>query len=136
MKHFLLVLLGNLAMLNSRAADDWKVYYHDSGVTIEYRYADCHDAVNGIHQQKIFLKFTSTAKSAVQVTFNRNLQYQGQPASGGDHSYSLVLKAGETVEGDCDSHNKALYIFSKQLNTTGSVLNTFVLSNITVKPVN
>ncbi len=136
MKHFLLVLLGCLAMLNMQAADDWQVYYHDAGLTISYCYADCHDVTNGIHQQKVLLKFTSTAATAVQVSFGRNLQYEGQAVSAGDHNYTVTLKAGETVEGTCETRNKALYIFSKQLNTAGSVLKTFILSNLSVKPIN
>lgn len=136
MKHALLVLLCSLALLSARAADDWKVYYQNAGITISYRYADCNDAANGIQQQKVFLKFASAAAQDVKITFDRKLQYDGQAISSGDHAYEVVLKAGETREGNCETRDKAFYIFSKQLNTEGSVLKTFILSSIIVKPIN
>src|SRR5687767_1562486 len=99
------------------AAENWKIYFKNEEVEVLYRYSDCHDEVNGMHQQKILLKFVNLSAKDTEISFSEDLVYNGSTASSGDvKSYRIELKPNETKEGVCSGKDRALYIFSKQLN--------------------
>lgn len=113
------------------ASGEWATYYNSQSVQILYRFEDCHDDVNGIHQQKVFFKFVNLSGKNVTVNFAKQLTYSGRTSTG-DKAYTLTLKPGQTLQGDCTTHDKTFFSFAKHLNMEGSKLEKFDLKNITV----
>lgn len=132
MKHTL-TLLTMLLVVFAYATNEWKSYYSDNSVQIFYRYTDCHDDTNGIHQQKVVFRFVNLTNKNIEVSFAKQLVYSNQTASGADKPFSLSLLPKQTVEGTCNEKNKTLFSYAKQLNTNCAQLQEFKLTNITVK---
>ncbi len=133
MKQLLILTGAVLFSLSSFAADNWTTYYNNNLISIQYKKADCHDEHNGIHQQKLWLRFSNESDSSIALTFSKKLTYTNRPATTTDVTYKVLLAPHETKEGDCNTKDNSLYIFSKQLNIQGSELKSFDLKNIEVK---
>lgn len=135
-KHIFTAAIMALFCATAFGVDDWKTYSKNDQIEIRYRSADCHDEVNGIHQQKILLQFINLSNDIKEVTFSKELLYSGSASVANDvKSYSLLLQPGETKEGLCSDKNKALIIFSKQLNLQSRELKKFELKNISTKTI-
>ena len=131
------IVLGTLLFLTSsllHAQDVWKHYFENSQLKVEYRYSDCHDEANGIHQQKVLLRFSNLTNSAVDVSFQRKTDYGKGYTTENNQQHLLVPAKGEK-EGSCSEKDKSLFIFSKHLNMDGRTLQKFELSNINVTTV-
>jgi antitoxin component YwqK of YwqJK toxin-antitoxin module len=136
MKHLLLALLTILFASPAMAGEDWKTYFKNSEVEVQYLYSDCHDDANGIHQQKVLLKFINLQNKKVEVFFTKELSFSNNTTGTPDvREFSVQLNANETLQGQCDTKNNRLFIFSKQLNFSSTQLTHFELKNITVKPI-
>ncbi len=136
MKHTLLALLAMLFIVPAMAAEEWKSLFKNSEVEVLYRYTDCHDEANGLHQQKILLKFVNLQNRAVEVFYTKELTFSNAQTDKPDvREFSVTVPANATVEGDCSSRDNRLFIFSKQLNFSATQLEKFELKNITIKPV-
>jgi len=134
-KHLLFALLTILMVLPAMAAEEWKSYFKSTEVEVLYRYTDCHDEANGLHQQKIILKFVNLQSKAVQISYGKQLTFSNKQASKPDvHQFTVKLAPNATMQGDCTTKNNALFIFSKQLNFSSTQLEKFELQNISVKP--
>lgn len=132
----LLIFCGAVLFSTSLfAADDWTNYYTDNLVTIQYKYADCHDEHNGIHQQNVWFRFINKSAKSLQLTFSKELSYSNQPVSTTDLAYKVQLAPNESKEGSCNAKDKSLYIFSKHLNMQGTELKSFDLKNIEVNVI-
>ena len=135
-KHIFTTAIMALFCATAFGVDDWKTYSKKDQIEIRYRSADCHDEVNGIHQQKILLQFINLSNEIKEVTFSKELIYSGSASVANDvKSYSLLLQPGETKEGLCSDKNKVLFIFSKQLNLQSRELEKFELKNISTKTI-
>jgi hypothetical protein len=120
----------------SSFASDWKTYFKSPDITIEYKYSDCNDVENGIHQEKILLRFINMQEKAVVLFYNKVLIYSATNSSAPDvKTFSITLKSGETKEGDCTTKDNSLFIFSKQLNFSSTELKKFELKDIKVKTI-
>jgi hypothetical protein len=137
MKQKMIALFLVVMSLTAAATEDWKVYFQSADVVIEYRYADCHDEANGIHQQKVFLRFKNTSSQKVELSFQLIKKYSKSSTDGSsDESIqSIVIPANSTLSGDCSTKNKSLFVFVKQLNLAGTELKKFDLQNISIKPL-
>ncbi len=117
------------------AADGWKSYFKNSEAEILYRYEDCHDIPNGMHQQKILLRFVNFKAVPLEVFYTKELTFSNSITKPDIREFSVHLNQLETLEGECDSKDNRLYIFSKQLNFKSTSLKHFELKSITVKPI-
>ena len=136
MKHTLTTAAAVLCCLLCAAADTWTSYFKTPQLEIQYRYADCHDNANGIHQQKVLLRFINLTGKNAEVSFTKSLEFNnGKQNNAEGKTYTVLLSAGETKEAACEEHSPALYIFSKQLNFKSTALEKFELKNISVKEV-
>lgn len=111
------------------AQDGWTEYYSSAGIKVMYRYADCHDDANGIHQQKVLLRFENTTNSNIGLTFSRVSDY-GNNSNISEAACELNIASHSFLEGDCSSKNKCLFFFAKHLNMDGRKLRGFELINI------
>jgi hypothetical protein len=125
-----------LYSLAAFAADDWKSYFKNDEVEILYRYADCHDIPNGIHQQKILLRFVNKQNKKAEVFYKKELTFSTTSAAAPDvRLFSVVLDPQAIQEGTCDTRDNRLFMFSKQLNFKSTYLTHFDLKDITVKTI-
>lgn len=129
-----LTLLAVFMALFAHATDDWKSYYSDNSLNIFYRYTDCHDDANGIHQQKVVFRFVNLTNKNIEVSFAKQLIYH-QATNGADKTFSLSLPPNQSVEGSCNEKDKALFSFVKHLNMEGAQLQDFKLTNISVTTI-
>ena len=134
MKNLFLSLLV-MCSATAFAADDWKSYFKNNEVEILYRYSDCHDVANGIHQQKILLKLVNLQNKKVEVSYSKELTFSNTSAAPDVKGFSVSLAPNATVEGECTTKDNRLYIFSKQLNFSSTELRHFELKDISVKAI-
>lgn len=135
LKTILTVLLGVLSAALAFAQSDWTNYYEDAAASIDYKYQDCHRPEDGIFKQEIHLRLSNLTQSAVTISYQKKTAYNGKPAPepGPENTFTVTLRPGEVLEGDCLLKNKGLYIFVKMLDgTSKSVLTAFDLVNIKV----
>ena len=135
MKHLVLTFLTIAMVTSASAAEEWKSYFKNNEVEVLYRYSDCHDDANGIHQQKILLKFVNQQNKKVEVFYTKQLDFSKQAGTPDVRDFSVQLEPNATVEGTCTVKDNRLYIFSKQLNFEATKLEKFELKNIIVKPL-
>jgi hypothetical protein len=136
MKHLFLTALAVSTCLFSFASGEWKSYFKNNQAEILYQYSDCHDDVNGIHQQKVLWKFVNLQNAKTQIGFEREQLYKNIKANSSDpKTFSIVLLPNETKEGVCSDKDNVLFIFVKQLNFTSSELGRFELKNISVTTI-
>ncbi|MBK7148741.1 MAG: hypothetical protein IPH78_07940 [Bacteroidetes bacterium] len=126
-------LLGLLVLILStcgiQAQDVWETYFQDSQLKVEFRYADCHDEANGIHQQKVLLRFLNLTKSALEVSYQRKPDY-GEGYTSETNLQHIRLGANAVMEGSCTEKDKSLFLFRRHLNRQGRSLQRFELANI------
>ena len=126
------MLLGGISAF---AADEWKSYFKNDQVEILYRFSDCHDIPNGLHQQKILLRFVNFKMESVEVYYTKELTFSNSMSKPDVREFSVHLNPVEKAEGDCDTKDNRLFIFSKQLNFNSTSLKHFELKNISVKTI-
>lgn len=118
-------------------AADKKVCYKDSKLEISYKSAECSDLKNGISQEKYLFEFTNKTSTPIEISFERKAVYtsvEGREYNTKDTpSFKVELKANETLKGSCETKEKALYVFSKQLNLNASKLKSVEISNVIIK---
>lgn len=134
MKHTL-TLFAMLLVVFTYAADEWTNYYSDNSVQVFYRYTDCRNEADGIHQQKVVFKFVNLTGKAIAISFNKQLFYSNQKQSGDDMPFQLTLPPKQSVEGSCNEKDKALFSFVKHLNMDGAQLQDFKLTNISITTI-
>jgi len=117
------------------ATEEWKSYFKNEEVEILFRFSDCHDIPNGLHQQKILLQFVNFKMQPVEVFFTKELTFSNSLTKPDVREFSVHLNPMERTEGDCDTRDNRLYIFSKQLNFNSTSLKHFELKNISVKTI-
>ena len=75
MRYFIVTLLAAFCSLCSFAGAEWTTYYNANNVKIEYRYLDCNDMANGIHQQKVIFRFQNSSAKKIELSFSKSLVY-------------------------------------------------------------
>lgn len=117
-------------------ASEWTTYFKSSDITIEYKYSDCNDVENGIHQQKVLFRFVNASTQKVEVSFNRQITYSNSDKSNNSDNvkFAVIIPANGQISCQCNTKDKSLYIFSKQLNIKSTTLLKFDLRNISINP--
>lgn len=124
-------------------SNNWQSLIKNELVTINYVYADCHDIVNGIHHENVYLQVINLSPTKVKITWNEQLWYNDKCYGCGDDpdgefKKTLILDSKETKTGLCSKSSlKELRIFSKMLDfNTKEVLSNFNISNLNISPIN
>lgn len=106
----------------SQQDGDWKLFKESDGIKIFTKKAECHDNVNGLHYEYVFLKIQNTTGSDKKVILTPSLSYDGKKypvAADNTQNNSILVKAGNEVQGDCSATaNESLRLFSRFLNYT------------------
>jgi hypothetical protein len=137
MKKTLTILLATITLLSFSQKNDWKLLKEVDGIKINYKYQECHDVHNGIHQELVVFQFVNKTESDYAINFDFSLTYSNTKTSGSNNSEQhkqLLIKKNSIYESNCNE-NREYTIFSKFLNYTDkSELQKFELINITITP--
>src|SRR6476620_10416120 len=92
LKTTLVIVCAMLYSVATFATGEWKSYFKNNEVEILYRYSDCHDEHNGIHQQKILFRFVNLTGKEHEVIFSREYTYNNSSKIKADKSeFSVKL---------------------------------------------
>jgi hypothetical protein len=127
----------NLPVFAQNNSDGWTLYKEVQGVRILYQTDECHDNANGTHYEFVILKFVNTTTTAKHISWSENLYYNGICTNNKENTDYPVkevnLKAGESVQGDCNDSGDTFRIFSRFLNYADKqILTNYELINIIV----
>jgi hypothetical protein len=117
-------------------ANDWQVYFANDNIKVYYKYAECHDNANGLHQEKVLFKFENLTNKTLSINFDRLPVYTKSTQPADVSNYTLELKGNQNVAADCTTKDKALIAFSKHLEIPDArQLQSFTLSIISLQEV-
>jgi hypothetical protein len=123
-------------MASSLFANDWEVYLANDKIKVYYKYAECHDNANGLHQQKVLFKFENLTDKVLSVNFDRVPVYSKTTTSVDVFNFTLELKGRQNISGDCSTKDKSLIAFSKHLEKPDArQLQSFTLSIVSLQEV-
>ncbi len=117
---------------------DWQLLTTLENIGISYKYAECHDDMNGIHREDVFLKLTNAINVPVLVEYDLVLWYNGKcincDATSPELHYTINLNAQGEKEGSCADNSDAMRFLSTMINTPGatSKLTNFGIRNLKV----
>jgi hypothetical protein len=136
-KHMkLFTVLSMCFFTSSLFANDWQVYLANEKVKIFYKYADCHDEANGLHQEKVLFKYENLTDKNLSLNFNRVPVYSKSSRPADVFNYTLQLAAKQSVSADCATKDKSLIAFSKHLEKPDArQLQSFTLSIVSLLEV-
>ena len=116
---------------------DWRLYKEVNGIEINYKYKECHDVHNGIHQELVLFQFVNKTENDYKVNFDFSLIYSNVKTSisnSSEQHKQILIKKMSIYESSC-SENRENTIFSKFLNYSDkSELQKFDLKNIKINP--
>lgn len=140
MRRFLFTTLFFVAAVYCASAQDtWKNYVRTPELEINFRYAECHDVVNGTHKSIVLLQFVNLTGKQLSVSYNKQAWYndvckgcENTPES----RMGIRLAPNETKTGSCnDKQARQLTIFNKMLNVKAAELQKFELGNLQITTV-
>lgn len=118
---------------------EWKLLSEKNGVQIYFKYENCNDEVNDIHQENVVLKVVNTTNQNITIEWDTELWYNDNCRTcnmkNGENHNKIQLNAGETKIGSCEKRHqlRELVIFSKFTKYENKVnLTKFQLNNIVV----
>jgi len=121
---------------------DWNLYKNFNGIQIYFKQSECNDEKNGLYQELVLLKFINTTKENLKIEWDNELWYDGKcwtckDDNNEENHYTLKLKAGESIEGECGlDKSRELQIFKRYTNHDDvPVLSNFELKNISINPL-
>lgn len=117
------------------ATDDWQLHLKNEQVEIYFKKSDCHDIVNGIHQEKILVKYVNKTTQKLEVSFLKAATYNGRTNTSAENTCMIILNPNEIREGVCSDRDKSLTIFSRHLNIEGASLQAIDIKNLTIKTI-
>lgn len=136
---FAIILLTCISITNAENPTKWQFLKEQSGVQIYYRYENCDDNVNGLHQQMAVLKFVNTTSQNITAEWDLEAWYNDICTTCGkidkEHHFSTQLNAGETKIGNFEKRGtqRELLIFAKFTNMENKVeLTKFNLANLKI----
>ncbi len=119
---------------------NWQPLASGEGIEYYYKYDECDDAKTGDKIEEIIIKVTNTTNKNLQISWDLEKWYNetcfGCKESDTDNHFTITLKAGESVNGSCETRvsRKDLVIFSMYLNRENpTVFTKCNIKNITVK---
>lgn len=125
--------------VNPSLGADWKVFYKDSSVQIDYRFDNCNLRYDGINKDEVYLKIQNLKNEKVEISWELVLNYNNRcyncNRENDELKFNTILEPNQVLEGKCEEYNSfQLKIFSKFLNNeTDTELKDFDIKYITTK---
>ena len=114
---------------------DWQLHLKNEQVEVYFKKSDCHDIANGIHQEKILVKYINKTTEKLEISFLKAATYNGYTNTSAENSCTVVLEPNESREGICSDRDKSLTIFSKHLDMEGVSLQAIDFRNMLIKTI-
>ena len=134
----LLAMLLSVKGLYSQS-NNWEIVYQSSALNIYSNYTECHDVANGIHKEKVLLKFENLTNQDLELSYSREMWYDdrclGCEENASEYTYTINLSPYESKAGDCATKDKTWYIFSKFLNRKTAELSRFEIKDVNIKNI-
>lgn len=134
----ILLIIFSLFSFSQQENNKWRLYKEINGVEINYKYQECHDTHNGLHQELVLFQFVNNTKYDFSINFDFSLIYSNVKSSvtnRAEQHKTIVLKASSVIESTC-FENREYAIFSKFLNYKDkSELQKFDLINLKINPI-
>lgn len=113
-------------------------YFSNQGVEINIYEEDCIKPQKGTEIQYLFIEVINKNNYNVEVSFDREIWYDGKcqscNANSKEYHSKILLEAYQSNRANCNNINKDLSIFSKMLNLKKvRKLTKYELKNITVE---
>ncbi len=116
---------------------EWNVYSMDDKLKIEFRFDECHDKINDVHQQRVFFRYSNLTDNSLEVHLIMSSVYMknGKETSikNDKPEFILSLSPGQILEGNCNETDNFLNLFSKMLNFKSSELKDFTIKIAEIK---
>ncbi len=136
---FAIILLAFTTISKAENPTKWQLLTEQSGVQVYYRYENCDDNVNDLHQQMAVLKFVNTTNQNITAEWDLEAWYNDVCTTCGkkdkEQHFSTQLNAGETKIGNFEKRGtqRELLIFAKFTNMDNKVkLTKFNLANLKI----
>jgi hypothetical protein len=132
MKNILAFCFLSISLLAK--SNEKKVWFSNSQLEIFSYKENCHDQLNGIQQEKVMFVFQNKTGNRLSVSFERQLWFDNRLAkqSPAESRFTILVEPNQTLQGNCTLKDKALVVYSKQLNLKGKELTNFTIENIQV----
>jgi len=132
-KIFLTCVLSVIAVISFAQKNDWKEYFGNNGISIQFIYAECHQPAKGLHNEYLLLRLENKTDQEVKIRYKLSKVYNGIEMTGDTADFSFTVPAYYIMESNCDDMKEGLYIYSKILDLKPtSVLNSFELKNLSI----
>ncbi|MCG3165206.1 MAG: hypothetical protein POELPBGB_00968 [Bacteroidia bacterium] len=126
----LLVLVASFSYSQN---NEWKNYFSNNEVSIEFKYTECHNPSKGIHHENVLLRITNKTNNELVAAYYLQRIYNGKEVKADVSNFTFSLTANTSIESSCDELKEGLYVFSRILDLkANSVLNSFDLKNLTI----
>lgn len=113
--------------------NNWQNYYSNDAISIEFKYAECHNPAKGIHHENVLLRITNKTNQELTAAYYLQRIYNGKEVKADVSNFTFSLTASTSIESSCDELREGLYVFSRILDLkANSVLNSFDLKNLTI----
>ncbi len=130
-------LLSAASVLSFAQNNEWKDYFDNEEISIQFKYTECHNPAKGLHHENVLLRLKNLTNTDIAVTYHLQRIYNGKEVKADVSDFSFSVPAGKTLESSCNNLQEGLYVFSKIIDLkANSVLNSFELKNITINGKN
>ena len=127
--------------IGALSVTDWKTYYKDSLVQVEYRFDNCNLQYDGINKDEVYLKIQNLKNEKIEISWELVLNYGNRcyncDRENDELKFNTILEPNQVIEGKCEEGNSfQLKIFSRFLNNESETkLKSFAVKYITSKTV-
>lgn len=118
------------------ANSNWQLIKTTPQIQIFKKEVSCIDNVNGISMKKVLLKIDNLTSSAITVSWDNKLYYDGicrtctgNPA---ENHISVNIPGNTLVEGLCSGGNPKLTLYIEMIGMQSESLTSFELTNLSI----
>lgn len=120
---------------------EWTLAKDVNGVMIYFKRVECNDHTNGIFKEHVMVRMVNTTDRDLRMEWDMEFWFGEEcrtcdPANAREYHYTLDLKGGEMLEGECGTETpRELKYYIRFLNYPHiAQLSRFELANLSVNP--
>ena len=122
------IILSSILLFSFSSVNQWKTYKSINGVNIYYKTANCNTEYNKVESEYYVFKYKNTNNYSVRLSWKLNVWVNDlcrscNLPSPNEYELSLDIKAGQTLEYNCNDNSKAFKLFktSKAVKTKDNI---------------
>lgn len=130
---FFTCVLCVAAFFSNAQENEWKEYFGNGNISIQFLYTECHKTEKGIHHENVLLRLFNNTAQDVTISYYLQRIYNGKEVKADVSDFTFIVPAYNKMESSCDDLQEGLYVFSRILDIkANSFLNSFELKNLTI----